>query len=337
MTEAFKDLPALDGTAQEQAWLKERLETLSVREERVLAAALMQEPPKSVWGAVIHLQSLDSYEVCFPAGSYEQLGEFYLQKESSIPKEAMPYVDLERLGQQYEDTHPGLFIGNCYVAYPAPIDPQYIPVPRLEDNDWSVKLKLASPTVPEGVWLRLPDHDGNMAENSSEVALALDALRVNSLEDCTLLEARCILPEAGNLMEQYDSVADLVRDGDNLGYVLDEQGQGEAHWMEKFAAALEYEDCRSLRFALDISQNLHCYEWVSCEGLEDFAAQHLRSCGVKDELLQSGAIDLKRYAEDMLETSGYMQASGETGYLLRNSREFVRDFTAPEQGGMTMQ
>lgn len=337
MTEAFKDLPTLDGTLQEQAWLKERLETLSVREEHILAAALMQEPPKSVWGAVIHLQSLDSYEVCFPAGSYEQLGEFYLRKEAGIPEEAMPYVDLERLGQQYEDAHPGLFIGNCYVAYPAPVDPQNIPVARLEDNDWSVKLKLASPAVPEGVWLRLPDHDGNMAENSSEVALALNALRVKSLEDCTLLEARCILPEAGNLMEQYDSVTELVRDGDNLGYVLDEQGQGEAHWMEKFAAALEYEDCRNLRFALDISQNLHCYEWVSCGGLKDFAAQHLRSCGVKDELLQSGAIDLKSYAEDMLETSGYMQASGETGYLLRNSREFFRDFTAPEQGGMTMQ
>jgi len=337
MTEAFKDLPTLPGTLQEQAWLKERLETLSVREEHVLAAALMQEPPKSAWDAAVHLQSLDSCEVCFPAGSYEQLGEFYLRRESKIPEDAIPYVDLERFGEQYENMHPGLFIGNCYVLYPAPIDPQYVTVPRLEDNDWSVKLKLASSAVPEGVWLRLPDHDGNMAVDSSEVALALDALRVNSLEDCTLLEARCILPEAGNLMEQYDSVIELVRDGDNLGFVMEEQGQGELHWREKFAAALEYENCHTLRFALDISQNLHCYEWVSCEGLEDFAAQHLRSCGVKDELLQSGAIDLKSYAEDMLETSGYMQASGETGYLLRNEREFIRDFTAPEQDGMTMQ
>ena len=32
-----------------------------------------------------------------------------------------------------------------------------------------------------------------------------------------------------------------------------------------------------------------------------------------------------------------MEASGETGYLIRNSREFVREYTAPEQGGMTMQ
>ena len=246
-------------------------------------------------------------------------------------------MDFERLGQQYEDAHPGLFIGSCYVVYPAPVDPQYIPVPQLEDNDWSVKLKLASPDVPEGVWLRLPDHDGNMAENSSEVALALDALRVNSLEDCTLLEARCILPEAGDLMEQYDSVTELVRDGDNLGYVLDERGQGEAHWLEKFAAALEYEGCHTLRFALDISQNLHCYEWIPQEGLRDFAANRLRSCEVSDELVRSGCIDLDRYAEDMLETSGYMQASGGTGYLLRNSREFIREYAAAKPGSMTMQ
>ena len=67
MTETFKDLPALPGTPQEQAWLKERLETLSVREEHVLAAAWRREPPESAWDAAVHLQSLDSYEICCPA------------------------------------------------------------------------------------------------------------------------------------------------------------------------------------------------------------------------------------------------------------------------------
>ena len=178
-----------------------------------------------------------------------------------------------------------------------------------------------------------------MAEESNEVVLALDELRVKSLEDCTLLEARCILPEAGDLMQQYSSVTELVRDGDNLGYVLDEQGQGEPHWLEKFAAALEYEDCRTLKFALDIAQNLHCYEWVPRDGIKEFAADHLRSCGVPDELIQSGDIDLKAYAEDLLETSGYMEANDESGYLIRNAQEFVREYTAQQQTqeDMTMQ
>ena len=138
-------------------------------------------------------------------------------------------------------------------------------------------------------------------------------------------------------MEQYDSVTELVRDGDNLGFILDERGQGEPRWREKFAAALEYEGCHNLKFALDISQNLSCYEWVPRDGLKEFAAENLRSYGVSEELIQSGNIHLKDYAEDLLETSGYMEASGETGYLIRNSREFVREYTAQKQDGMTMQ
>ena len=159
----------------------------------------------------------------------------------------------------------------------------------------------------------------------------LDELKVKSLEDCTLLEALCILPEVGDLIKQYSSIIDLVMDGDNLGFALEEKGQGQPHWLEKFAAALEYEDCRTLKFALDIAQNLHCYEWVPHDGLEEFAASHLHSCGIKDDMIQFCGIDLKDYAEDLLETSGYMEASGETGYLIRNGREFIRDFTAPPQ------
>lgn len=335
----FDQLLKLPGTPQEQAWLRERLETLSVRESCVLAAALMRQPPGNAVEAIDHLQSLDSYEVLFPAGSYEQLGQFYASQEGKLPGSVLPYVDMEQLGQLYEDIHPGLFVGNCYVRYPSQPTEFHCHenCPPLQDSDWSVKLKLASPAVPEGVWLRLPDHDGNMAENSSEVRLALDALRVKSPEDCSLLEARCVIPEAGSLMAQYDSVTELVRDGDNLGFAMEEQGQGEPHWLEKFATALEYEGCHTLKFALDISQNLRCYEWVPNEGLEAFAVEKLRSRDVPDELIQSDCFDLQAYARGFLETSGYRKTSGEKGYVIRNELEFIPEYTATEQGGMTMQ
>lgn len=330
---AFDQLLELPGTPQERAWLEERLETLSVRESHVLAAVSARHPPEHAADAINSLQALDGCEVCL-AGSYEELGQLHLSRLSSLPEDALPYVDFYQLGRQCEDKHPGLFVGNCYVEYPRErAEPVYrgqnTPLP--EDNDWSVKLKLASPAVPEGVWMRLPNYDGTAPLDSAEVLLALNELRVESLDDCTLLDARCILPEVGNLMEQYDSITELVRDGDNLGYVLDEQGQGEPHWMEKFAAALEYEGCHTLRLALDISQNLHCYEWIPSSGLKDFAASHLRACGVSEKLLQSGCFDLNHYAEDLLDASRYMQASGETGYVLRNSRKFVREYTAPIQ------
>lgn len=338
----FDHLLELPGGEPDRAWIKERLETLSAREGRALAAAVTACPVGDLETAACLLNSLDDFEICFPAGSYEQLGEFSLRRDNRLAEEILPYADLAELGRRYEDRHPGLFVGSCYVAYPSrpiPAAFQENKLPPLWDGDWSVKLKLASPAAPEGVWLRLPDHDGNMAEQSGEVILALHELKVRALEDCALLEARCILPEAGDLMKQYDSIRELVRDGDSLGFALDEQGQGEPCWLEKFAAALEYEDCRSLNFALDIAQNLRCYEWVPGGELEDFAAEHLRGLGASEDLLKSGAVDLKRYAEDLLETSGYMQASGETGWLLRNCQEFIREHTAPAngQGGMTMQ
>jgi len=336
----FDYLLELPGPPGEREWIRERLETLSVREGYTLAAAAMRHPPEDTGEAVERLRSLEDYGICFPAGNYEQLGGLYLRLDSDIPKDVLPYVNLDHLGRMYEDEHPGLFVGQCYVVYP---DGSPVPgcqekkcTPLLDDG-WSVKLKLASPAVPEGVWLRLPDYSEQAYGHSIEAALAMDALNVKSLEECTLLDARCILPEAGDLMAQYSSIEELFQDGSNLGYAMGEQGQGEEHWMEKFFAALEREDCRTLKFALDISQNIRCYEWVSCKGLADFGASYLRGEGMSEEIIQSGGVDLEGYAENLLETAGFMLTRNETGYIARNNREFIREFTAPDGAGMTMQ
>ena len=339
--DSYNHLPELSGTAREQAWLRERLETLSVREGIILSAVLARQPPESAADAINRIQGLDDYEVCFPAGNHEQLGKFYLHHEAQIPEDALPYVDVWQIGQQYEEEHPGQFVGNCFVVYPGAerkmtYSGQSAPLP--EDRDWSVKLKLASPSVPEGVWLRLPDYTGAPGSGSVETALALDRLCARDLTECTLLDVQCVLPEAGSLKDQYENIAELIQDGNNLGFVLDEQGQGEALWMERFAAALEFEGCHSLRFALDISQNLQCYEYVPYGNLEPLAEEHLRAAGVSEMLLHSGCIDLHGYAEDLLETSGYMLTGDESGYVTRNTREFVYEFSEdPSAAEMTME
>lgn len=329
--ENFDHLTTLPGTAQEQAWLKERLETLSVREGYALTAALTQSPPESMGGAIDLCCSLDDYEIC-NAGSYEQLGRLCLIGYR-LPKEVLPHVDLCRLGEKYEEEHPGLFVGDSFVVYPCEnhILHRKPGAPLPEDNDWSVKLKLASPSCPEGVWIRLPDL------GPTEEPLALKELGVGKVGDCTLLEARCILPEAGNLLEQYDNAEELMTDGENLGCILAEQGQGMPHYMERLAAALEYEDCRTLRFLLDISQNLQCYEWLPSGDLDAFAEKHLRSCGVPEELIQSDCIDLKSYAGDLLDQASYVLTRDESAYVARNSREFTYEFSDPPQPGMVLE
>lgn len=340
MSGHFSYMTALTGTPAEQDWLRERLETLSEWESLVLEADILAHPPATAADAVNQLLSLDQGTIYLASGGYEGLGKLALRaSEKSFPEEALEYVDFYSLGKNFEAEHPGYFVGDCYVACPPeakapPYQGRDSPLPK--DNDWAVKLKLASPAVPEGVWLRLPDYSGMEGQNiaSGEIAVARNALRVKSLDECTLLETQSVLPEIGAIHNQYQSVEALVRDSNNLGIILDEQGQGEANWMNRFYAALEYEGCHTLPFALDISQNLDCYEWLSADGLEDFAARHLRSCGVSDELVQSGCINLTSYAEDLLDTSGYMLTADESAYVIRNNRTFNYEFSSDESAAL---
>ncbi len=60
---AFKHLAMLPGPPDEQAWLKERLETLSAHEEVILTAVLQEKPPGSRADVINRLFSLAKYEV----------------------------------------------------------------------------------------------------------------------------------------------------------------------------------------------------------------------------------------------------------------------------------
>lgn len=108
-------------------------------------------------------------------------------------------------------------------------------------------------------------------------------------------------------------------------------------FMDRFAAALEFENCRNLRLALDISQNLLCYEWVPCDSLKDFGRRKLLEAGVSEELLDSGCIDLDGYGADLLEEAGYVLTADESAYITRNNLEFLRDWSTPEEAGLSME
>lgn len=176
----------------------------------------------------------------------------------------------------------------------------------------------------------------NILGRPGDVEIALDELHARNLEECTLLNAKCVMPELGDLMEQYESVMELANDCANLGYILDEQGQGMPHFEERFAAALEYEDYHELRLALDIAQNLQCYEWISCEDIRKRAEQEFKDKGVSEELMHSGCIDLQGYGTEILTSARYVQTRDGSAYVTRNSREFVYKHSDPQGGIIQM-
>ena len=346
----------------ERQWILDRLETLSVKEQTQLAAAIISRgqlkalsektgeerelavlkmDSNTAKEAVNLLLSLPDYEVICPAGSYEQLGESYLRYEAGRP-DLIPYANLEQIGWNYEDSHLGIFIGDCFVVLPRQELRQFYDgtnLDQLPDTDWSLRLKLASPAVPEGVWLCLPDSTIDEEGRMDEIRLALRELKVKTVQECRLLEVRCSLAELSVGLDEYQDLADLIYDGNDLGYVLQEQGQGEPHFLEKFRAALEYEQCHELKLALDIASNLNCYDYCPASDVERFGEEVLQKQGetvFRDPVLQGG-IDLKAYGEAQLEQQGYLLNTAETGYIRRNGQEFCHERTEPQpEFGMTM-
>ena len=307
---------------RERQWLQERLEVLSVEEEAKLAAALLRTDPWTAQESVDCLLSLAEYQVCHPAGSYEALGRYALRYELSLPAELEEHVDLEKLGRRYEDFHPGVFVGRSYVEYPpGPPQAQYdgYTLPQ-EDLSWSVRLKLASPAVPEGVWVRLPDYSDVSGGPPGELDMALEALDVTLIQAGTRLEARCVLPEVQDLMD-YEDLGKLIYDGQDLGFALDDAGRGLPDFWGRLAAGLELEHCRTLRQAADIAANARAYDLIPTDQVAEYGRAQLNRLNRDAEWspLLAGCVDLDSYGTALLEQAGYQLNTLETAYIRRDA------------------
>lgn len=196
-------------------------------------------------------------------------------------------------------------------------------LPDIVSEGWSVRLKLASKAVPEGVWVRLPDYDAAFRDDPGEIVLALDELGVKRFPECTLLDARCVLPCVQGLAGQYDKLSDLIDDGQELGFLLDQRGQGDPNFLERFAAALEFEDCRRLNDAVCIGCNLDSYELVSVDAFLDQIKQELdREEWAKYGDAVKSCFNYTAYAAAQAERQGYQ--------LTDDGCRFIRKRDSPE-------
>lgn len=335
MNKAYDDILCLPHTESERKWLAERLSTLSARESIALAAARERTPPETTMDAINIMASLRNYGICGPVSDCGDLSWLYLaEAKLDLPDMVLAYTDMDALGAAFADLHPGAFIGGFYVMYPdAPEETPYdgTNLATLKDDDWSVKVKLASLCKPEGVWLRLPDHSEANDGAPDEAAVALRALGVDELSQCTIIDARCVFPRAGNLMEQYDDPDELIRDGNNLGYLLDERAQGMKAYEQKLAAAIEYEGCATLKDVIACADEIRKYSFVTTDKLEEYARSELLKAGAPEMLIDAGLFDLKGFASASLEQNGYRLDRSESVYLKpRQEQELT-------QCAMTMQ
>ena len=334
MNRDFGGLLSLPHTEAERKWLREKLETLSPKESAVLTALLSWKAPETASDAVNLLLNVRQCEVYSPVSNYADLGERYLKEEGvKLPDGAEEFTDMEALGRICEQKFPGQFVGDCYVLHPGQSlrEPYSARNPESLSDGWNIRVKLASESCPEGVWIHLPDYNFIEDELTGEIGIALRRLGGEDIGECRILDAQCDVPGVGDIMEQYDNAEALLYDANNMGFILEERGQGAPDFREKFAAALEYENCATLADAVSIGENARSYGIVKVENLRSFAAKRLEDGGVPPEM--RAAVNLEGYGKRLLLLDcGFRKSRDGKLFVGRADRLKERDAPRPARG-----
>lgn len=323
----------LAGTPEEKHFLEMRFAGMSVRERYLLEGASQLQSIDNAADLINLTEQLDCFAFYLGATDDAALGEYIAKYRERATSEQLPFFDLARWGKDAREQHGGVFVSGGFVEPVRPCRQCYdgTNLNRLACENASVRLKVAFGSCPAGVWVKLPDHELSIGE-PDELAVALGELGIRKWCQARLLEAKCCLNNIADLSEQYDSLEQLIEDENNLGYVLEEHGQGMACFEEQFRAAMELEGCTRLDEALDISQNLCCYDFIPDESQwERFGKELARRNKIIDPGSTAGIyFDYAAYCKAEIERLSLKPCT--YGYIARNDHEFIREFSRPQTG-----
>ena len=325
VSKGFDELLSLPHTEAQRIWLRMGLERLSVRESAVLTALLSWKEPKTATDVLNLLLNIDQCEVYSPVSNHADLGRRYLQEENvRLPDGAAEFTDMKKLGHICERKFPGQFVDDCYVLRPRyPLREPYSGRNHMPDEGWNIRVKLESEFCPEGAWIHFPDYSFAEGEMSGEIGIALRWLGVEDMSECRIMDAQCDVPGVGDIPAQYDSVEALLYDANNMGFLLEERGQGAFDFRETFSAALKYENCSTLAEAVSIGENLSSYDIIKAENLPEFARKELENSDVPPEIRE--AVNLEQYGRRLLLGRGYRESQYWTLFVGRPDCAAERD------------
>ena len=335
-------LDLLDGfemTKSQHDWLERRFENMTVKESLLFRGAMQIERPQMACDVMLIASQLDHYDLFYGAGDDVQLGKFIMEQIQRPSDQAREFLDPEKVGAAYRQKGGNTFCDGHFIKVTSLIDPFLDSDPSMnpDKGDFAIRVKLASRTNMDGVWVGFPDTDEYIdAAHPDELLLALDELEAESLTECIAVDVDCCLPQLEDIPSQYDSAAQLIRHAIDFGYIWSEQGQGEPRWLDKFMAVMELEDCHRLDYALDLAQNLRCYHFMPRDmDLADYGKELAMRDGIypKDELL-AACFDAEEYACYKMKRMGLSAA--EHGFVSWNGTELNFEYSQPDTG-QTMQ
>ncbi|SHE61465.1 hypothetical protein SAMN02745784_01247 [Tissierella praeacuta DSM 18095] len=329
----------LEGTEEEKAYLDRRFNEMSVKEQYVLEGAIQIIGIYTATDMINLTEQLSSFDFYYKATDEKSLGEYVAKYKEDASDEILPFIKTEKLGREYHEDFQGSFTNEGYIIQRNTIKQIYdgTNLDKMTGGDWTVKLKVSSKSNPEGVWINLADYEFSTLE-PDEIAIALDVLGIDDWKEANLLDAKCIFSNITELQDQYDSIEKLIIDGNNLGYACDEQDQGKDFYMEHLESAMELEGCTRLDFALDISQNLDCYDFIPrSANLEKYGRIMAERDGIVElDSILGDNFDYVRYAKVDIEKKELDPCKH--GFIKRNEEKFYYEFSKePDSINLSME
>ena len=239
----------------------------------------------------------------------------------------MDLLDEEKVGQEMRRLDMGTFTETGYI-FPNGMQHQelydgiHLPdIPDLPKGVISVLLSSLDKPDETGVWLELP-------ATEQEMRSVLKQLGEHSFDNCLIagsISTAFPYPLAGDEdVEKLNTLAQKI------------QAFPDQKTLEKFKAALELEIRNEIDFALDIAENLECYDFDPKMYSPAVYAEYIfKEAGIDPDDPAFAMFDFMGYGERQMQQAGHVQTA--YGMILRNENPFVSKYSQTESmqmGGM---
>ena len=155
-------LDLLDGfemTKSQHDWLERRFENMTVKESLLFRGAMQIERPQMACDVMLIASQLDHYDLFYGAGDDVQLGKFIMEQIQRPSDQAREFLDPEKVGAAYRQKGGNTFCDGHFIKVTSLIDPFLDGDPSMnpDKGDYGIRVKLASRTNMDGVWVGFPD------------------------------------------------------------------------------------------------------------------------------------------------------------------------------------
>ena len=320
------NLPELNDLAERLSRLDERQHTAF---EGLVRVELQKQEPLTLKRLRDLAASADCCHVVESVVSDGQLGRFYAEngfvpEVEGLPDAVFELLDFEKIGEMART-------GECGVYVPSGISDLGGYVVQHSDLNSAPEILLCRPVEPDyAIHLRLAARHEDLPFGGTDVVeLKLPAedsvlemaVRCLGYVDWGEVECTCLDCKVPQLKEHITSAVPF----ETIKQLGDALTQMPTQWQ----AVMEPEDCHRLDYALDLSQNLHCYNFLPRDmELADYGKMLAKQDGIypTDELLVS-CFDAEGYANQKMRNLGLSAA--EHGYVSWNGIEILYEYSQP--------